>query len=307
MEAIWGIDLGGTKIEGVVLPADWQRNLQQLQPLARLRIDTEADKGYMHILHQIQKLLQMLEQETGLKPARLGIGTPGTRDPVTGLMKNSNTVCLNGQPLKKDLEALLRIPVIMANDANCFALAESRLGRVALEQLQPEVVFGVIMGTGVGGGLVVRNQLIQGAQGITGEWGHNFLDASGGPCYCGKTGCVETVISGPALERYYASLTGQHIKLKTIVQRFQEGDAAASQTIERLLENFGKAISVVINIVDPDVVVLGGGLANIDLLYSEGLQRIRKYVFNNRLDTRIYPPALGDSAGVFGAAMLVSA
>lgn len=307
MEAIWGIDLGGTKIEGVVLPADWQRNLQQLQPLARLRIDTEADKGYMHILHQIQKLLQMLEQETGLKPARLGIGTPGTRDPVTGLMKNSNTVCLNGQPLKKDLEALLRIPVIMANDANCFALAESRLGRVALEQLQPEVVFGVIMGTGVGGGLVVRNQLIQGAQGIAGEWGHNFLDASGGPCYCGKTGCVETVISGPALERYYASLTGQHIKLKTIVQRFQEGDAAASQTIERLLENFGKAISVVINIVDPDVVVLGGGLANIDLLYSEGLQRIRKYVFNNRLDTRIYPPALGDSAGVFGAAMLVSA
>jgi len=225
MEAIWGIDLGGTKIEGVVLPADWQRNLQQLQPLARLRIDTEADKGYMHILHQIQKLLQMLEQETGLKPARLGIGTPGTRDPVTGLMKNSNTVCLNGQPLKKDLEALLRIPVIMANDANCFALAESRLGRVALEQLQPEVVFGVIMGTGVGGGLVVRDQLIQGAQGIAGEWGHNFLDASGGPCYCGKTGCVETVISGPALERYYASLTGQHIKLKTIVQRFQEGDA----------------------------------------------------------------------------------
>lgn len=307
MEAIWGIDLGGTKIEGVVLPADWQRNLQQLQPLARLRIDTEADKGYMHILHQIQKLLQMLEQETGLKPARLGIGTPGTRDPVTGLMKNSNTVCLNGQPLKKDLEALLRIPVIMANDANCFALAESRLGRVALEQLQPEVVFGVIMGTGVGGGLVVRNQLIQGAQGIAGEWGHNFLDASGGPCYCGKTGCVETVISGPALERYYASLTGQHIKLKTIVQRFQEGDAAARQTIERLLENFGKAISVVINIVDPDVVVLGGGLANIDLLYSEGLQRIRKYVFNNRLDTLIYPPALGDSAGVFGAAMLVSA
>ena len=307
MEAIWGIDLGGTKIEGVVLPADWQRNLQQLQPLARLRIDTEADKGYMHILHQIQKLLQMLEQETGLKPARLGIGTPGTRDPVTGLMKNSNTVCLNGQPLKKDLEALLRIPVIMANDANCFALAESRLGRVALEQLQPEVVFGVIMGTGVGGGLVVRDQLIQGAQGIAGEWGHNFLDASGGPCYCGKTGCVETVISGPALERYYASLTGQHIKLKTIVQRFQEGDAAARQTIERLLENFGKAISVVINIVDPDVVVLGGGLANIDLLYSEGLQRIRKYVFNNRLDTRIYPPALGDSAGVFGAAMLVSA
>jgi len=307
MEAIWGIDLGGTKIEGVVLPADWQRNLQQLQPLARLRIDTEADKGYMHILHQIQKLLQMLQQETGLKPARLGIGTPGTRDPVTGLMKNSNTVCLNGQPLKKDLEALLRIPVIMANDANCFALAESRLGRVALEQLQPEVVFGVIMGTGVGGGLVVRNQLIQGAQGIAGEWGHNFLDASGGPCYCGKTGCVETVISGPALERYYASLTGQHIKLKTIVQRFQEGDAAARQTIERLLENFGKAISVVINIVDPDVVVLGGGLANIDLLYSEGLQRIRKYVFNNRLDTRIYPPALGDSAGVFGAAMLVSA
>ena len=307
MEAIWGIDLGGTKIEGVVLPADWQRNLQQLQPLARLRIDTEADKGYMHILHQIQKLLQMLEQETGLKPARLGIGTPGTRDPVTGLMKNSNTVCLNGQPLKKDLEALLRIPVIMANDANCFALAESRLGRVALEQLQPEVVFGVIMGTGVGGGLVVRDQLIQGAQGIAGEWGHNFLDASGGPCYCGKTGCVETVISGPALERYYASLTGQHIKLKTIVQRFQEGDAAARQTIERLLENFGKAISVVINIVDPDVVVLGGGLANIDLLYSEGLQRIRKYVFNNRLDTLIYPPALGDSAGVFGAAMLVSA
>lgn len=306
MQAIWGIDLGGTKIEGVVLPADWQRDLEHWKPIARLRIDTEASQGYMHILHQIRKLLDRLQQETGLKPTRLGIGTPGTLDPVTGLMKNSNTVCLNGQPLKKDLEGLLQIPVTMANDANCFALAESRLGRVAQEKLHPEVVFGVIMGTGVGGGLVVRNQLINGAQGIAGEWGHNFLDESGGPCYCGKTGCVETVISGPALERYYASLTGEQVKLKTIVQRFHQQEIAAIQTIERLLENFGKALSVVINIVDPDVIVLGGGLANIDLLYTEGLQRIRKYVFNNRLDTRVYPPALGDSAGVFGAAMLVS-
>ncbi|MBX5439528.1 MAG: ROK family protein [Thermoflavifilum sp.] len=312
MQAVWGIDLGGTKIEGVVLPADAISQAAQpghsepIKPLARLRIDTEADRGYTHILHQIQKLVQMLEQQTGLRPQRIGIGTPGALDPATGLMKNSNTVCLNGQPLKKDLEALLQIPLTMANDANCFALAESRLGRVAREGLEAEVVFGVIMGTGVGGGLVVHRQLIHGAQGIAGEWGHNFLDASGGPCYCGKTGCVETVISGPALERYYAGLTGERIKLKTIVERYHQHETAAQQTIERLLENFSKAISVVINIVDPDVIVLGGGLANIDLLYTEGVQRIRKYVFNNRLDTRVYPPSLGDSAGVFGAAMLVA-
>ncbi|MCL6524756.1 MAG: ROK family protein [Thermoflavifilum sp.] len=306
MEAIWGIDLGGTKIEGVVLPGDWQKQLPEIHPIARKRIDTEADRGYTHILHRIKYLVDQIQHETHTRPRQLGIGTPGTLDPVTGLMKNSNTVCLNQQPLKRDLEDLLQIPIVIANDANCFALAETRLGRIAREHLHPEVVFGVIMGTGVGGGLVVHDRLIHGAQGIAGEWGHNFLDESGGPCYCGKMGCVETVISGPALERYYTSLTGEQLKLKNIVQRYAHAEPASVATIERLLEFFGKAISVVINIVDPDAIVLGGGLANIDLLYSIGPARIRKYVFNNRLDTRIFPPALGDSAGVFGAAMLVS-
>lgn len=305
MKHIWGIDLGGTKIEGVII--ELNATSGNNKTLARLRVPTEAKEGYEHILSQINKLIELLKSDSGLTPKAIGIGTPGATDPHTGLLKNSNTLCLNAKPLQNDLEALLKIPVRLANDANCFALAEARLGIV--QQILPhaEVVFGVIMGTGVGGGLVVNGKIINGSQGIGGEWGHNFLDESGGPCYCGKVGCVEKVIAGPSLERYYQEIGGEKgLNLKQILEKYEAGtDALATQTIERLLQMFGKAISVLINILDPDVIVLGGGVGNIDLLYTLGVQEAAKYVFNNRLDTIFAKPALGDSAGVFGAAALV--
>ena len=298
--AHWGIDLGGTKIEGVVLA---ERNADSV--LLRTRIPTEAAKGYRHILAQIQRLVEIMASEVGMRPDHIGIGTPGTTDPTTGLLKNSNTTCLNGQPLKTDLEALLGIPLRMANDANCFAVAETTLGAVQTQVPDARVVFGVIMGTGVGGGLVIDGQAWNGRHGIGGEWGHIFLDESGGPCYCGKVGCAERIISGTALERYYREQGGASRRLKEILQRHHAGtDPLATATIERLLDHFAKGISYILNVIDPDVVVLGGGLANIDLLYTEGVARIPAHLFNPRLETPFLRPALGDSAGVFGAAML---
>lgn len=299
--ALWGIDLGGTKIEGVVLDS------HDFSVISRLRIATEQQHGYRHILGQIKKLIDLLTEDSGLAPSKIGVGTPGTLDPILQTLKNSNTTCLNGTPFKKDLEKLIALPVVIANDANCFALAETKMGVVKHQFPEAKVVFGVIMGTGVGGGLVVNGEIIGGRQGIGGEWGHNFLDESGGSCYCGKTGCVEAVVSGPALEKFYAQKSGGKKSLKEIVDLAgSRSDKSAVETVERLLEMYGKAISVVINIVDPDVIVLGGGLGNIDLIYEKGTDRVKKYVFNNRLDTRILKPALGDSAGVFGAAMLES-
>lgn len=305
MNPLWGIDLGGTKIEGAII-----ESAKNAKTLARLRIPTEQEGGYQHIIQQICKLVELLKQETGLSPERIGIGTPGSLNPQTQLMKNSNTTCLNEMPLKQDLEAALQVPIAMANDANCFAVAEAVLGIVPDHLPNAEVVFGVIMGTGVGGGVVVRNKVINGRQGIGGEWGHNFLDESGGLCYCGLTGCVEQVLSGPALEKYYKSLTGNALRMPAIVAAHHAGtDNAATQTMQRLTHFFGRAIATVINIIDPDAIVIGGGVGNIDLIYSEGVAVAKKHIFNtgvDRLDTLFMKPKLGDSAGVFGAALLVA-
>ena len=300
MELLWGIDLGGTKIEGVVLEGK-----HNLKPLKRLRVPTERDKGYQHILHQISRLVEVLIAETGVKPEKIGIGTPGVIDPILKTMKNSNTTVMNGMPFKKDLEQLLKLPIVVENDANCFAVAETNMGIVREKMPEANVVFGVIMGSGVGGGIVVNGKPLSGRQGIAGEWGHNFLDESGGSCYCGKSGCVETILSGKSLERYYKSLTGEDLKLKNIVENHHAGtDEAATKTCKRLVKFFGKGIANVINILDPDAIVLGGGVGNVDLLYKEGVEEARKYIFNNRLDTVFLKPKLGDSAGVFGAALL---
>jgi fructokinase len=297
---LWGIDLGGTKIEGAVL-----ESRENLKPLARQRIPTEAGQGYEHILDQIATLVEMLAKETGQRPERIGLGHPGTLDPNTGVVKNANTLALIGKPFDKDLERRLGVPVRLANDANCFAVAEALMGAVPDVLPNAEVVFGVILGTGVGGGLVIRQKVINGRQGIAGEWGHNFLDESGGPCYCGKVGCVETMISGPALEKFYAQKSGQQMHLRDIVARSVAGsDPIAVATMDRLVHYFGKAIAVVINIVDPDAIVLGGGVGNIDRLYTDGVAEARKHLFNTRIDTVFLKPKLGDSAGVFGAALL---
>jgi fructokinase len=299
MSFIWGIDLGGTKVEGVVIEASSNK------VMARKRIATERDQGYQHILHRIKLLVDRLEEEVGEGPDRIGIGTPGAIEPSTGLLKNSNTLCLNDQPIVVDLEKILGVPVRIANDANCFAVAETRAGVVARRQPDARMVFGVIMGTGCGGGLVIDGKVWNGKQGIAGEWGHNFLDESGGPCYCGRSGCVEAVIAGPSLERFYQEQSGQQKALKEIVAEARsKTDPIAVETLERLIVFFGKAIAPIINILDPDVIVLGGGLGNIDELYTEGVQEAARHIFNSELNTVFLKPELGDSAGVFGAAFL---
>ena len=300
MGPIWGIDLGGTKIEGAVL-----EDRDSMKVLKRMRLSTEQEKGYSHILRQIYKLIETMIAEVGVKPSKIGIGTPGTLDPMSQKLKNSNTICLNGMPVKKDLESIIGIPIEMANDANCFALAEAKLGVVRDVMPHAQVVWGVIMGTGTGSGVVVNGKILSGRHGIGGEWGHNFLDESGGPCYCGLSGCVEQVISGPALTRYYNENSGNNLRLPEIVRRAQSGeDDVAVATMERLVHFFGKAAANVINIIDPDVVVIGGGVGNIDLLYTEGVKEVAKHIFNNKLETLFLRPKLGDSAGVFGAALL---
>lgn len=299
-QPLWGVDLGGTKIEAVIL-----RSLSDIQPILRSRIDTEGNKGYEHILQQIVRLLKEMEEQTGINPTRIGIGTPGVLDPVFQTMKNCNTTALNGKPLKKDLEQLLGIPVELANDANCFALAETHWGVVNEINPKPRMVFGIIMGTGVGGGIVFDGKIWGGKHGIAGEWGHNFLDDSGGPCYCGKTGCVETILSGTGLQRFYTQISGKEKNLKEIALS-TDTDPFAEQTMQRLNLFFGKAVSSITNMLDPDVIIIGGGVGNIMSIYKEGMESLRQHIFNNRLDVPVLKPSLGDSAGVFGAAALVA-
>jgi len=297
-ELIWGVDLGGSKIECAVLKHD------SLDVLFRERISTESEGGAAHILSRIATILNQAKKETGRSPQILGIGTPGTLDKSLGVLKNSNTICLNGFPLKIELETTIGIPVSIANDANCFALAETLLGVVPEQCPEAKVIFGVILGTGVGGGVVVNGQILNGLHGIGGEWGHIQLEQGGEDCYCGSKGCVERVISGPALERYYTKLSGNHLPLSDIALR-QLSDDHAAATISHLVEMFGKGICQVINVLDPDAIVIGGGVGNLDALYEDGPGEIEKHIFNHSFQGKLLKPSLGDSAGVFGAAMLV--
>lgn len=294
----WGIDLGGTKIEGVIMDSS-----RLGESLFRLRRETGASHGYEHILSQIEGVIADLESASGLtRPPKIGIGTPGAMEPSTGRLKNSNTTCLNDQPIRQDLERLTGSQILMANDANCFALAEALIGAAA----GAGVVFGVILGTGVGGGVVVNGRILPGLHGIGGEWGHNPLRGESHPCYCGRSGCIEGVIAGPSLERFYREQGGDAVRLPEISLRAQAGGKLAIQTLERLREKFAESIAAVINILDPDAIVLGGGVGNIPLLYEPRTREsVLAHIFNKELRTRILPPILGDSAGVFGAALLV--
>ncbi|HEV3272275.1 MAG TPA: ROK family protein [Candidatus Methylacidiphilales bacterium] len=298
MEHLWGIDLGGTKIEGVIFdPAAPDR------PVCRLRVPTESANGYDHIRGQITKLVKMLCAESGLpRPNRIGMGTPGVVDPHTGKLKNSNTQCLNARQLREDLESDLGIKVVLANDANCFALAEATLGAAR----GFPTVFGVILGTGVGGSIVVDGHLLSGCHGIAGEWGQIVLDPNGPLSNYGTRGTVEALISGPGLERFYAEQSGHARKLKEIVARAQaQDDPAARATIDRLTDTFAKAIGLIIDVLDPHAIVLGGGVGNIEALYTvETRKKIAAAIFNPTFDAALLKPAMGDSAGVFGAAML---
>ena len=299
MELLWGIDLGGTKVEGAVI----RQKGEELEVLARKRLPTEQEQGYEHVINQIHRLVEELEKEAGARPERIGIGTPGTYEPGSFLHKNSNTTCLNGRTLFPDLQKKLGVPIAMANDANCFALAEARWGAVPKHVPDAKVVFGIIMGTGVGGGVVVNGKVLHGRHGIAGEWGHSFLHESGGDCYCGHSGCVERILAGPALEIFYNQLTGKKRRLKEIMQGAAD-DPAAQQMLDRLIDFFGRALGPVVNLIDPDAIVIGGGVGNIDVLYTEGPKAVARNIFNHEFVTPILKPALGDSAGVFGAAAL---
>jgi fructokinase len=286
-----GVDLGGTKIEGVALD-DAGRLLH------RVRLATERERGYEHIIGRVAEVVAALRPHA--PDARVvGIGTPGSLSARDGTLKNSNTTCLNGRPLREDLEARLGLSVRLENDANCFALAEARDGAGRGH----EVVFGVILGTGIGGGIVIGGRVWAGPQHIAGEWGHHVIDQAGPACYCGQRGCVETMLSGPALEAAYRAETGVDVSAAELARRT---DAAAVAVVDRWLDRFGRALANVIDILDPDVVVLGGGLSNLDVLYTRGRDAVARRVFNDELRTPIVKNQLGDSAGVLGAAFLVA-
>jgi fructokinase len=293
-----GVDFGGTKIEGVVVSGPREAP----QVAERRRIATEAAGGYAHLVERTAAFVEELERVAG-EGAPVGIGMPGS---VTrsGLAKNSNTVCLNGTPFRADLARRLGRAPVFANDANCFALAEAVLGAAAGYGL----VFGVILGTGVGGGLVLDGAAREGPQSICGEWGHMILFPDGGRrCYCGQIGCVETYLAGPWIERHFAELGGAPgTKLPEILDRRGRGEAAAARCVETWLDAYGRALANLINALDPDAIVLGGGVSNADVLYTEGRERVARYLFSDELLTPILRHALGDSAGVFGAALLVS-
>ena len=288
-----GIDLGGTKIEGVLLSSD-------NKIIERKRIHTKQEEGYESIIHRIVKLIKNIKS-ISIKDCQIGICTPGALDIKTGILKNSNTVCLIGKPIKADLESELKCSIAIDNDANCFAMAEALLG----SGKNYEIVFGVIMGTGVGGGLVLNRKIHHGRLFIAGEWGHQVLYPNGRDCYCNKKGCVETYLSGPSLEKEWERNSNEFLPLKKIIELYDNRpNDNYTKWKNEFLSNFGIALSNVINIIDPDVVVLGGGLSNINFLYSEGILSVQKNIFSNKTDTPIVSNKLGDSAGVFGAALL---
>jgi len=283
-----GVDLGGTKTEAILL--DETQNV-----IERKRIPTPQN-DYQKILDSISSLV--LELSENISDFSLGICTPGAISKQTGLIKNSNTQCLIGKSLKEDLENKIEKKISMENDANCFAMAEATLGAAK----DFDFVFGVIIGTGVGGGIVIDKKLYPGRTNIGGEWGHHTLHRNGNQCYCGKTGCVETYISGPSLENQWTKLTGNTLPLPEILTSID--NETGKKWKDDFLENFGFGLANVIDILDPDAIVLGGGLSNIDFLYTEGKESIYNKVFSDSVDTPILKNKLGDSAGVFGACML---
>ena len=284
-----GIDLGGTKTEGVLLD-------EKFEIIDRKRLPTNQQEGYSSILELIKNLVDDLKQKTD-DSISIGICTPGALSKQSGVIKNSNTQCLIGKDIKNDLENILKQKISIENDANCFTLAESKLG--AAQKF--DIVFGVIMGTGVGGGIVIKEQIHNGRTNIAGEWGHHCIKPAGNSCYCGKSGCVETYLSGPALEKRWGEISG---KQQSVSEILQVNNNQYPKWKGEFLANFGLALGNVIDILDPDAIVLGGGLSNIPFLYDQGKDSVYQQVFSDQIDTPILKNKLGDSAGVFGACMI---
>ena len=292
-----GLDLGGTKIEIVALGAGGDE-------LVRRRVPTPRD-DYGATIGALAGLVRDVERELGIL-GTIGIGTPGSISRATGLLRGANSVCLNGQPIKRDLEAALGREVRITNDANCFALSEATDGAGE----GADVVFGAILGTGVGAGIVVHGKVLDGPNAIAGEWGHNPLpwprddERPGPPCFCGHVGCIETFVSGIGLERDHLRAMREPLQAHEIAARAVRGDAACEATLARYEDRLARALSHVINLIDPDVIVLGGGMSNVARLYANVPALWGAWVFSDRVDTRLVRHRHGDSSGVRGAAWL---
>jgi fructokinase len=298
-----GIDLGGTKIEALALDGEGAE-------LCRLRVSTPKE-GYIAIVDAVAGLVRDVEARLGARGS-VGIGIPGIASPATGLIKNANTTALIGHPLDKDLEARLGRPVRLANDANCFVLSEASDGAASAAALgvSHPTVFGVIIGTGTGGGVVAGGRLLVGPDAIAGEWGHNPLpwiapeEYPGPQCWCGQRGCIETFLSGPALARAHAARAGGALTAGEIAERAAAGDEAASRTLDHYVSCLGRALASIINVLNPDAIVLGGGVSNIARLYSDVPKQWARFVFSDVVSTRLVRAKHGDSSGVRGAAWL---
>jgi predicted NBD/HSP70 family sugar kinase len=301
-----GVDLGGTKTEVVALELEALDRDSAPTPRYRRRAPTPPS-DYAGTVALIAELVAAAAAATGGAPILgVGLGTPGATSRRDGRMKNSNSQVLNGRPLYQDVAAAVGLPVTIANDANCFALAEATFGAGR----GAEVVAGIILGTGMGGGIVVRGQVHEGPQGIAGEWGHLAIDPRGPACNCGQRGCLETVLSGSGMERRYLAATGQTLPAAAIWAAAEDpadpAHRASAAACEEYLGWFGRGLASILNVLDPDVVVLGGGLSQVARLYREGPARVRAHLFSDELTTPIRPPLLGDAAGVFGAALLAA-
>ncbi len=288
-----GMDLGGTKIEGIVLD-------EEDNELFRKRVPTEQEQGYKHIVSNISHLYRDLIAELNGADFTFGIGTPGAISLKTGLLKNSNTICMNGKPLKADLERAIMRPIAIQNDANCFALAEAIKGAGQGK----DMVFGVIIGTGCGGGLIHGGKIHTGLQAIGGEWGHMSIDPNGPLCYCGAHGCVECYISGGGLTKRWTEQYGEDRPLIEVEKNYYSGEPQAVDFMNVFFENFGRAMANLIHILDPDIIVLGGGLSKFKAIYTEAIKEVERHIFSDSLETPIVQHQLGDSAGVIGAALM---
>ena len=292
-----GVDLGGTKIEGAAIDGSGAVRV-------RRRVATPTG-NYRATIEAIAALVGQIERDLG-ETASVGIGMPGAISPVTGVVKNANSTWLIGRPLQRDLETALGRPTRLANDANCFALSEATDGAAAAMQ----TVFGVILGTGVGGGIAIGGRIVVGANAIAGEWGHNPLpwpapdEVPGPPCYCGRSGCIETFLSGPALAADHHRHTGHRRSAFEIAHLAERGDTQCSATLDRYMHRLARGLAAVINLIDPDAIVLGGGVSQISALYQRVPVLWTRYIFSDRVITRLLPPVYGDSSGVRGAAWL---
>jgi len=293
-----GIDLGGTKIESILFDPEGKELHRERIPTPR---DTNEATNYRAILESVHGLI--LDTASLIPPGgetTIGIGIPGTLNRETNLVQNANTTCLADRPFKGDIENLLEREVGIENDANCFTLAE----RIAGAAKGYRMVFGIIMGTGCGGGLCIDGHIHEGNHSIAGEWGHFSIDPKGEKCWCGNRGCIETKLAGTGVENAFFKKYSERLEMRDIVKGYKSGEPRCVEAFEQFLDDFGRFVGGLISIIDPDAIVLGGGLSNIEALYTLGIERVRHYAFHQHVKTPILKNSLGDSAGVYGAAWI---